>query len=250
MADSDLMHEVLAEGRDVRMVAEGVYSVLPPGLPSPPYDGRAKLYDRLIGSRAYNRLAWGIEPAAYMAFAKAAADSGEGPLLDAGCGTLVSTARIHAGSARPTVLVDLSIDMLSAARDRLVSIAGRRPDNLVLLQADLRDLPFREQSFGAVLCPGMLHLFEDVESITLELARVARAEARIFASSLVAERRIGRSYLALLHRAGEVARPRSAVDLLSRLHSRGSGLAAPVEARTTGSMSFIIARRFAGEPQS
>jgi SAM-dependent methyltransferase len=236
------LSKLLADKRLARPVSDDIWSVLPPDAPSQPYDGRAKLYDRLIGSHVYNRFAWGTSPADYAAFAKAIAGFGTGPLLDAGCGTLVSTAQVHARSGRSTILVDLSVDMLGVARNRLLRIAGRVPENIVLLQADLRDLPFRNRAFGAVLCPGMLHLFEDVEAITRELARVAEAEAEIFASSLVAERWIGRRYLGLLHRAGEIARPRAATELLARLNSATSGLASPVEAKTIGSMVFVKAQ--------
>jgi ubiquinone/menaquinone biosynthesis C-methylase UbiE len=187
-------------------------------------------------------VAWGGDPEAYEAFARAAVEHGIGPLLDAGCGTLVSTAQVHGRSRRPTILVDLSIDMLRAARARLLSVTCRIPDTLVLLQADLRDLPFRDGAFGAVLCPGMLHLFDDLEAITRELARVSDRNARIFAISLVAERWIGGRYLSLLHRAGEVAQPRTAVELMTRLNGNASGLAAPVEGNRIGSMVFVTGR--------
>jgi SAM-dependent methyltransferase len=236
------LHEVLADNQTARALADDIWSVLPPEAPSQPYDGRAKLYDRLIGSNVYNRLAWGTSPADYAAFASTAAGSGQGSLLDAGCGTLVSTVQVHVRSGRTAVLVDLSVDMLRAARGRLVAIAGRVPENIVLLQADLRVLPFRDRSFGAVLCPGMLHLFDDLEVVTRELARVTMTEARIFASSLVTERWIGRQYLGLLHRAGEAAKPRAAAELLARLNSAASGLASPVEANVIGSMAFVSAR--------
>lgn len=215
---------------------------MPADSPSEPYDGRARLYDRLIGNRLYNRLAWGADPADYAAFAHEAARWGTGPLLDAGCGTLVSTAQVHAVSNRQTLLVDLSIDMLRAARDRLLSRTRQLPETIVLLQADITDLPFRNGSFGAILCPGMLHLFEEPEAITHELARVADGSARIFATSLVADRSISRGYLSLLHRAGEVARPRTATQLLARLNGAASGLATPVQALRIGSMAFVTAR--------
>jgi SAM-dependent methyltransferase len=237
-----LLADVLAPDRGARLVGDDIWSVLPADAPAPPYDGRARLYDRLIGSRLYNRLAWGVDPHTYTDFAREAARWGSGPLLDAGCGTLVSTAGVHAQSQRPTILLDLSIDMLGVARDRLRSVAGQSLQDVVFLQADVGDLPFRGDAFGAVLCPGMLHLFDDAEAITRELARVCHRDGRIHASSLVAERRIGRQYLSLLHRAGEVARPRRAADLLARLNGNGSGLAPPVDARRLGSMLFVTAR--------
>ncbi len=164
-------------------------------------------------------------------------------MLDAGCGSLVSTAAMHIGSGRPTILCDLSEGMLCAARDRLIAIAGAVPDHLTLLQADIRDLPFRDGAFGSVLCPGMLHLFDDVEWVTGALARVASSDARIFMSSLVAERWIGRAYLGLLRWSGEIASPRRSGALLDRLNAPGSGLQAPVEARLEGSMCFITAQK-------
>jgi SAM-dependent methyltransferase len=238
-----LLIDVLAQSRSARLVGPDIWSVMPTGTPAPTYDGRAKLYDRLIGSSLYNRVAWGIDPAAYAAFAQEAARSSTGPFLDAGCGTLVSTAMVHAKCSRPTVLIDLSIDMLQVARSRLLQSLDALPETLVLLQADIRDLPFRDGVFATVLCPGMLHLFEPVEAITRELARVVAHGSHIFASSLVAERLIGRGYLALLHRAGEIAQPRTEAELLARLNTATSGLAAPVAARRKGSMSFMVAKR-------
>ncbi len=241
MSKVALLAEVLAPGCEARAVDDDIWSVLPADTPSQPYDGRARLYDQLIGNRVYNRIAWGTAPQDYTAFAQEAADWGDGPLLDAGCGTLVSTAAVHAQSQRPTILLDLSIDMLRVARDRLKSLTVQ-PRTVVFLQADLRQLPFRDHVFGALLCPGMLHLFDNVEPITAELARVADGGARLFASSLVADRWVGRQYLALLHRAGEVARPRTAAELLMRLRGAASGLAAPAAVRKTGNMLFVSAQ--------
>ena len=121
----------------LRALGDGVWSALPAGAPSQPYDGRARLYDRLIGNGLYNRVAWGTSPASYASFAERAVRHGQGPVLDAGCGTLVSTAAAHARSGRPTVLVDLSADMLRAGRERLLALAGGAPRHVVLLQADL-----------------------------------------------------------------------------------------------------------------
>ncbi|WP_067738585.1 class I SAM-dependent methyltransferase [Novosphingobium naphthalenivorans] len=243
MASSPILDGLLTAGGPLRLIEEGIWSVMPADTVSQPYDGRARLYDRLIGSRIYNRLAWGTSPASYTAFARKAAQSGTGALLDAGCGTLVSTAAVHAGASRPTILVDLSTDMLRAARNRLVALAGRVPEQVVLVQADLTALPFRDGAFGSVLCPGMLHLFEDVEAITLELARVADPAACLFATSLVAERWLGKRYLSALHRAGEVAHPRRFAELTSRLNGPASGLETPIDARLAGSMAFLTARR-------
>lgn len=236
MNPPDFLREARADGVVLRSIADGVWSALPGGAPSQPYDGRARLYDRLIGNRFYNRIAWGTSPAAYGAFAGSAAGSGGGTLLDVGCGTLVSTAAVHARTARPTVLVDLSADMLLAARQRLTAIAGRAPPHIAFVQADVLHLPFRPAAFGAVLCPGMVHLFEDVEALAGELTRVAAPGASLFLSSLVADRRLSALYLGALHRAGEVARPRTSAELLRRLPRAAA-------ARIEGGMAFVTVGR-------
>ncbi len=127
-------------------------------------------------SRTYNRIAWSTAPADYAAFAAAAIASGDGPLLEVAAGSAAATAELHAGSPRPTVLVDLPA-LVAGLRSQLV------PD-------------------------GQLHL-----------------------AGLVAETRRGRRYLEVLHRAGEVAAPRTA----EQLHV---ALGRPTDFRTTGCMAY------------
>lgn len=236
-----LLSERLLDGRRARPAGEGIWSVLPADTPEQRYDQRAALYDRVVGSAIYNRLLWGSSPRSYSAFAQQAMRSANGPLLDAGSGSLVFTAEVFARTERPVVLVDRSIGMLEAARARLLRVAGRIPDGVVLLQGDLHDLPFQPGSFATVLCMGMLHLFEDVSEVVSELVRVAEPGGRLFLTSLVAERTIGQRYLALLHRAGEVARPRTQAQLLAELRGMGSVLCDPISAECEGSMTFVVA---------
>lgn len=240
MQPADLA-SLLIEGTETRSVGDRIWSVLPQGEVGQRYDGRAKIYDALIGNSLYNAVAWGTSPSTYTGFAQIAAQHGSGPLLDAGCGTLVSTGSVHARSGRPTVLVDLSLDMLIAGRDRIRAVAGCVPDHLHFLQADLHNLPLRSQSFGAVLNPGMLHLFSDTQTVTRELARVTAQDGAIFSSSLVNDRWLGARYLSLLHRGGEVAKPRSFIQLVHRLEAPRSGFSAPIEARRVGNMAFVTA---------
>jgi hypothetical protein len=110
-----------------------------------------------------------------------------------------------------------------------------------LLQADLRALPLRPGSVASALCMGALHLFDDVEAPAVlgRLRDVLLPGAPLYLSSLVSGRRFGDLYLALLERAGEVARPRSALAVEALLEQQGFRL----ESRwTTGSMSYVIAR--------
>jgi len=236
-----LLRASLKPNVPLHQIAQDIWSTVEN--PSPQvYDSHAALYDRLIGNCLYNRIAWGSSPRSYACFAARAAATGSGPLLDGGCGSLVSTAEIHIASRRPTILCDLSEGMLGAARDRIISIAGAMPEHLTLVQADLTALPFDDGCFGTILCPGMLHIFDDVEGVTGELARVTAADGHLFMSSLVAERRISARYLALLHRVGEIARPRGRETLVNRLTAPKSGLQAPFDAELEGGVLFIMAR--------
>lgn len=220
-------------------VSPSIWSVEYDAIVGQRYDGRAKLYDMLIGSRLYNHIAWGISDSKYTEFASKAVAHGDGPLLDAGCGSLVSTIDAYAACTRPTVLADLSLDMLTVARDRLVQRLGGVPKNILLLQADIRSLPFSNDMFETVLCPGMLHLFPDVTIVTSELARVTHAEGSLFFSALVAERKISSAYLNMLHRSGEVAEPKSFAELVSQISSARSGIHHPPFAELVGSVAFL-----------
>jgi SAM-dependent methyltransferase len=218
---------LLLDGVELRPVGDGVWSVLPADAPGQVYDRRAAAYDFVVGSRLYNRLLWGSSPQAYGAFADRAVFSGSGPLLDAGCGSLVFTAAVYARTDRPLVLVDRSIGMLRAARTRLHRAVDGRSDGVVLLQADLRRLPFKPRAFSTVLCMGMLHLFDDVSQAVFALAELAEPGGHLFLTSLVAETRIGKGYLSVLHRAGEVATPRTRDTLLHELQSITAAFDAP-----------------------
>ena len=227
--------------RHARAVEDGVWSVLPADAPVQHYDRRAKAYDAIVGSTLYNRLLWGSSPRAYSAFAERAVQSDSGPLLDAGCGSLVFTADAYARTRRPIVLLDQSLGMLHAARDRMRRAAGTVPDSVVLLQGDLRDLPFHAGSFATALCMGMLHLFDDVTSLVGGVAGAVRPGGGLFFTSLVAETWLGSGYLSLLHRAGEVAAPRNLGRLSIELREgapRGHQLDIEVE----GNVAFIAGR--------
>lgn len=235
----------LLDGRDLRPAGEHVWSVLPGNTPGQRYDRRAAAYDRVVGSRMYNRLLWGSSPSTYAAFAEHAVRSNGGPLLDAGCGSLVFTGDVYIRADRPLVLVDQSLGMLYAARDRLLRAIGGVPEHIVLLQADIRDLPVRENAFSTVLCMGMFHLFDDISGIRAALARVLHPGGQMFATSLVARTWIGARYLGLLHRAREVARPRTIDQLRQELRTTSMDLSDPDAIHIDGSMAFITARRAA-----
>jgi SAM-dependent methyltransferase len=99
------------------------------------------------------------------------------------------------------------------------------------VQADILALPFDPHGFATVFGLGLVHLFDDVPALVAALRKQLRPDGRLFLAGLVAETRRGRQYLNVLHRAGEVARPRTAEEL-------HAALGAPADLRTSGCMAY------------
>lgn len=230
--------EVVQSGRTLRDVGEGILSTLGPDNSGSPYDRAAAIYDGLVGNGLYNRVVWGSSPLSYGAFAEAAVANGSGPLLDVGCGSAVFTTSAYRRTDRRLVLVDRSLGMLSRAAQRL-RIGDEDSGRIVLVQADLFDLPFRQQSFATVTCFGLLHLFDDAAAVLAGLRAQLAPIGSLFATSLVGETAIGRRALGLLHRAGEAAPPRSEEELATAVRDV---LGQAVVSRREGSMAFLTAR--------
>ncbi len=201
-----------------------------------PYDRRAAIYDRLVRSSMYNRLAWSCAPDDYAEFAAAAFASAGGPLLEAAAGSAAATAELHARSQHPTVLVDLSRAMLARAARRIAAAgadgeANELPARVRLVQADLLALPFSPGGFNAVLGLGLTHLFDDLPALVAEL------RAQLAPGGQALSRWSRRAHPprppvpGLLHRAGEVAVPRTAREL-------HVALGRPEAFRTTGCMAY------------
>jgi SAM-dependent methyltransferase len=225
---------VLANGRQLRPAAPGVLSAMAEDHPGAPYDRHARVYDRLIGNRAYNRLVWGVSASSYAKFAAEAVGAGQGLYLDAGCGTAVFTADVYRTASRPLVLVDLSVGMLERAASRMPEGRG------ALVQADLHDLPFAPGSFETIGCFAMLHVLEDPWTALAALRDYMAPGGALFASMLVTDRAVGRRYLTLIRRRGEVGPPHTADDFAA---AAGKIFGAGAEVQRTGSMAWLRVRR-------
>src|SRR5688572_10250474 len=80
------------------------------------YDLGAWFYDWVVGSRLYHQWMWGMAPSEHTAFARYALEhSADGATLDAGCGSLLFTARCYHESPRRLTLLDASSGMLARA---------------------------------------------------------------------------------------------------------------------------------------
>ncbi len=206
---------------------------LEPGDEGAPYDRKAAVYDRLVRSRLYNRVLWGASPAEYEAFAAQALADGTGPLLDVAGGSAAATAELYAAATRQVVLLDRSRGMLERAGQRIAAAAGDRLSPSVrLVQADALHIPLPPHGFEVVLCMGFVHIVERPMELLGALRRQVRPGGRIYLSSLVAEQPVGTRYLRALHRAGEVAVPRTAAQLAESLGG--------VDVRVGGSMAYAV----------
>jgi len=192
---------------------QGIWSAFDSEPGSQQYDSIGGAYDRVVGNRLYQRSVWGNDSARDTEFARASASSSTGWWLDAGCGSLVFTAPVHTESGRPTVLFDLSIGMLQRARRRLVEHCGRLPNHIVLVQGDAFALPFRPHSFESILCPGIIHLFDQPAKLLESLAGTLAPGGGLYLSSLVTDRLLGALALRMMQRMGEVSNPMSAAEL-------------------------------------
>ena len=223
---------LLAPGRTVQEIPGGLLSALPEDDQGARYDRKAAVYDRVIGSRIYNRLLWGVERAEYRRFAAEAVAAGDGPFLDAGCGSAVFTAPVYAAADRPLVLSDRSLGMLDRAAERLDGAPA------TFVQADIFDLPFTERSFETIGCFAMLHVLDDPWRALAALAGRLAPGGRLFASMLVTDRAFGGRYAAALHRTGELGPPRSSADLAQAARELfGEG----AEVSRSGSMAWLRA---------
>jgi SAM-dependent methyltransferase len=238
MIRMDGLSDFIAAERSFELIEEGIYSVLKDASRAHQYDRKAALYDFLAGNRVYNRLLWGGSPDHYAAFARRADNSQPGgPVLDAGCGSLLFTAEAHLSCGRTVVACDQSVDMLRRARKRLMKL--KRLDNgaILLVQADLCDLPFRQNVFQTVLCMNVLHHYADAAALIRNLNQLLAATGQLYLTSLVlSDRLIGDAYLRLLHRQCWIVRPQTVAELNGLIES---ALRQKQGITTTGSMAYV-----------
>lgn len=137
----------------------------------------------------------------------------DGPVLDLGCGTGLFARRLARDQDFPPVIgMDVSKVMLEEGLTQARE-AGVMVD---LLRAQAPELPFADNSLGAVLQSGSLHLIEDVSRLFLEVARALRPGGRY----------VGTTYLppgpitSVLHRRAGL-HPRKETELRNALAGAG-----------------------------
>jgi SAM-dependent methyltransferase len=137
-------------------------------------DSAARLFDAMADDYDvlepwYEHLYAVLHPILLQALAPAARPAGRA--LDAGCGNGFQTALLERLGYR-THGVDLAARLLAVARERLPSS--------VLARASVQALPYRDDSFDAVVCCGStLSFVDDPAAALAELARVLAPGGRL-----------------------------------------------------------------------
>jgi len=236
MIDEEILSTLIHSDVNLRQVEPHIYSVCEQSGHRNIFDRATAFYDLVIANRCYNRLVWGYSIREFAVFCRdRLASSTQGWVLDIGCGSLVFTAGTYAGyKVRPVVFSDESLQMLRAARSRLIKLNGRVPDNMVFLHADAQQLPFRSGSFQTIIAMNLLHVLKDAASAMHELGSLLAEEGTISYTTIVLNKRIGDIDLKLLGKMGLVV-PRSADQLLSIFDEQGM----PVKHYTKGNIMFI-----------
>ena len=146
---------------------------------------------------AYRAASWDTKfgddlPAYTAAIGEAALPRG-GVVLDIGCGSgrALPPLRQAVGPGGAVIALDLTPEMLAAARPRSVSARA------ALVHADARTLPLADASADAIFAAGLVHHLPDPEAGLRELARVTRPGGR-----LVLFHPTGRAALAARHGRG------------------------------------------------
>jgi SAM-dependent methyltransferase len=215
--------------------------VLTPRL-SAAYDRRAAVYDAIVGRSLYHRTFWGTSTDAYARFGRAALEAArDGHFAEVGCGSLLFTAPMYLAAHAPSiVLVDRSLRMLCRGLGRLASARHALPERIIVLQADAAALPVRTGTLSAILSLNVLHVPCERRAIISECARtLVPGRGRFFVSALVRSGRWSDAWLALLHRAGELAAPVTVDELREMVAGRW----AVVESMAVeGNMCFLVVR--------
>lgn len=239
--DVDQLSDLCSPEVVLYSVEPHIFSVYPESRPVHHYDQNVPFYDRVIGNRFYNHLMWGYSISELLEFTRAAlASRTSGWVLDAGCGSLVFNAGIYAGyNERPVLMLDESIQMLRAAKSRLLGLCGEVPSNVVFLQGDILQLPFRPRCFSTVISMSVLHVIEEMRLMIEELFSRLGEDGNLSLTSLVLGRSFGDRYLRYIYRSGGVASPRNP-DQILRIFSQ---LGIPSDHYLRGNMLFIHSRR-------
>jgi len=128
-----------------------------------------------ITAGVYDLFAYGLNRKVDMELRKKVCEfiTEEDTVLDCACGTGLLTEAV-APLCRKVVASDLSGKMLEKTKQKCSSF-----HNIEYVQADIRDLKMKDESFDAVIAANVIHLVEDPAAVLNELARVCRKGGKL-----------------------------------------------------------------------
>lgn len=138
-----------------------------------------RLYEPLVVRTGFPLLGGDINDLVMEQGRNAVAVAGDRPILDMPVGTAYFTKEMAKRAGGPVVGVDIAEGMVRKA-SRTAGESGLH--NLFALQADAHHLPFKDGSFGAILCTNGLQVIPGLTQTVSELARVLAPGGTLFVS--------------------------------------------------------------------
>ncbi|MBU0485700.1 MAG: class I SAM-dependent methyltransferase [Proteobacteria bacterium] len=236
IAEKDLAGILLADV-SLQLIEPDLYTVLPEGEISNTFDDGARFYDLVICNPIYNRLIWGYWISSFGTFTQKGLESSqEGLVLDVGCGSLAFNAKQYAHySARPVVLLDQSLNLLRIAKQRICKINGRVPENMVFVQGDALNLPFKPHVFQTIISLNLLHVLADAKKVLAGQQNVLADIGTISISTLIKNNRFADKYLEIMLDKISGVAPRT----MAQLQAVFNELKMPVISELNGNMAFF-----------
>lgn len=140
-----------------------------------------RLYEPIVVKGAFRVFGGNLNELALDQGRRAVAQANGEPILDMPVGTAYFTVPMAARHSGLVVGTDIAAGMVQraaeVAREQGVS-------NLEMVQADAHHLPFRDGTFGAVMCTNGLQVIPGLRPAVSELARVLKNEGVLYASVL------------------------------------------------------------------
>lgn len=237
MQKLEILQPLIHEGTLIQEPSNGIYSCINDDQQNKHFDSIADIYDLIVRNQVYNFISWGNFPKNYTKFATTALqERAGGVVLDAGCGTLAFTGKLYPQFKNKTfILADSSIRSLEIARDRLIKIKGEVPKNIILLQANILTMPFRDAVFDTVLSLGVLHLFENKASVLDAFRRVMKDSGSLYLTCLCADRWLSQQQMKFLHQFNEMASPMRSEYLARIVDTSGFSC----DLKTVGGMAYF-----------
>jgi ubiquinone/menaquinone biosynthesis C-methylase UbiE len=109
-------------------------------------------------------------------------------VLDAGCGAGLAVNKIFKRGYK-TFGIDYSFEMLEISKNACSALPDRKA---VFLQADLESLPFKDSSFDAVICIGVVAYLSNLDKAFIEFARILKPNGFLVLSIVNKARLINR----------------------------------------------------------